>query len=72
MEDRAKYTSEFANRYGETWVLEYDYDTGQGVLRGSDVNGQSYPVVDGHAVNLLLNDEELVWLSQVWKEAISH
>jgi len=72
MENKAKYISEFANRYGESWIFEYDYDTKQGLLRGSDVNWQSYPVVEGRARNLLLNEEELLWLRQAWKEAVSN
>ena len=65
------YTSEFANRYGEKWIFEYDYATSQGVLKGSDVDWKSYPVVDGRAPDLVLNNEEIVWLRSAWAEALT-
>ena len=60
------YTSEFANRYGEKWIFEYDHTTGKGILKGSDVDWQSCDVVDGHAPNLILNNEEILWLRRAW------
>jgi hypothetical protein len=72
MDHKENYRSEFINRYGENWIFEYNYNTRKGVLRGSDVNWQPHPVVDGRVGNLLLNDEELLWLRQAWKEAVSH
>jgi Uri superfamily endonuclease len=65
------YTSGFVNRYGEEWRFEYDSSTGEGILKGSDVNWQPYRVVNGHAVGLLLNEEELAWLKKAWAEATS-
>ncbi len=41
------YTSRFTNRHGETWEFEYDPGTGDGILRGSDVDWQEYRVVGG-------------------------
>lgn len=35
---RKKYTSEFSNRCGEKWIFEYDYATGKGILKGSDID----------------------------------
>ena len=43
--------------------------TGDGVLRGSDVDWQEYRVVDGLAKGLVLNEEEMAWLRKVWTEA---
>ena len=63
------YTSRFSNRYGEEWVFHYDLATGEGILRGSDVDWQEYRVVEGRVPGLLLNDEELLWLGRVWAEA---
>jgi len=31
---------------------------------------QDYPVVDGRAIGLLFNDDELVWLRSAWESAI--
>jgi hypothetical protein len=63
------YVWHFTNRYGEQWEFTYDPATGEGVLRGSDVDWQEYAVVEGRAEGLILNDEELLWLRQVWAEA---
>jgi Uri superfamily endonuclease len=69
MDGRKIYTSTFVNRYGEEWRFEFDLSTGEGVLEGSDVSWQSFRVVNGRAVELLLNDVELAWLKKVWTEA---
>jgi hypothetical protein len=64
-----RYRAQFTNRYGEAWEFEYDAATGEGTLRGSDVDWQPYRVVGGRAVELILNDEELQWLRKAWAEA---
>ena len=43
------YTSQFSNRYGEEWEFAYDLATGEGILRGSDVDWEEYLVVEGKA-----------------------
>jgi len=65
------YTSRFTNRYGEEWQFGYDATSGEGVLRGSDVDWQAYRVVGAQAQGLVLNEEELMWLRQAWREATS-
>ena len=65
------YTSEFTNRHGEKWIFEYDYATNKGILKGSDVDWQSYDVVDGRAPDLILNNEEILWLRRAWAEAMA-
>ena len=64
------YASEFENRYGEKWIFECDHITGKGILKGSDVDWQSYDVVDGHARDFILNNEEILWLRRAWAEAV--
>ncbi|MHB1038544.1 MAG: hypothetical protein ACYC35_29105 [Pirellulales bacterium] len=59
----------FTNRYGEEWEFVYDSGTGEGILRGSDVDWQEYPVVGGLAPGLILNEEEIAWLRKTWAEA---
>ena len=66
------FTSEFTNRFGETWVFEYDYTTRKALLRGSDVDDQSYSVVDGYVPDLVLNNEEILWLRSAWAKATSN
>ena len=66
-----RYQSRFTNRYGEQWEFEFDLATGEGKLRGSDVDWEGYHVVDGNAVGLILNDEEIPWLRKAWAEATS-
>ena len=65
------YKSRFTNRYGEQWEFEFDLATGEGTLRGSDVDWEAYRVVDGNAIGLILNDEEIQWLRKAWAEATS-
>jgi len=67
----ARYTSRFANRYGEEWEFEYDPATGEGVVRGSDVDWNEYRVVRARAVGLIMNDEEILWLRKACVEATS-
>ena len=69
MTDPPPYTSRFSNRYGEEWLFEYDRRSGEGVLSGSDVDWQEYPVIGGMALGLILNDEEIYWLRRAWAEA---
>ena len=59
----------FANRYGEEWEFTFDAARKEGILRGSDVNWQAYPVFGGKASGLVLNEEEIQWLQKVWREA---
>ena len=61
----------FSNRYGEEWIFEYDPATGTGTLNGSDVDWQPHRVVDGRALGLVLNDEEISWLRRAWADAVS-
>ena len=52
-------------------MFEYDPLTGEGNLKGSDINWQSYRVIDGRATGLLLNEGELKWLKEAWNQATS-
>ncbi len=72
MSKKDNYVSEFTNRYGEEWIFEYDYTSKKGTLRGSDVDWQSYYVIDGQAEGLILNKEELTWLRKTWIDAVSN
>ena len=60
------YTSKFTNRYGEEWLFEYDGTKAEGILSGSDVDWKAFRVVDGRAIGLILNEEELTWLRACW------
>jgi hypothetical protein len=64
-----RYTSRFKNRYGEEWEFEYDPAQREGVLRGSDVDWQEYRVIGGCVPELVLNNEEILWLRKSWAEA---
>ena len=63
------YRSSLKNRFGESWEFEYDPGTGEGILRGTDVDWQEYRVLDGQVLDLILNEEEIRWLRSAWKEA---
>ena len=69
MTEGKNYCSMFTNEHGEEWQFEYSYGTGEGILKGSDVDWQTYRVVDGHALGLILSQEELLWLRKVWADA---
>ena len=71
MTDPAPYISRFTNRYGEEWQFEYDCSRAEGILSGSDVDWQKYRVVEGRALGLILNEEEIQWLRKAWLEATS-
>ena len=64
------FQSTFKNQYGETWIFEYDFNTGTGVVRGSDVDWEEYPVVEGRADDLVMHQEERDWLKSAWQEAL--
>ena len=64
------FMSRFTNRYGERWVFVYDPATGEGILRGSDVDWEEYRVIQGKVDGLILNDEEIRWLRRSWAAAI--
>ena len=59
----------YTNEYGEQWIFEYDSLTGEGILKGSEINWKSYKVIEGKVPGLLLNDGELIWLKETWKKA---
>ena len=65
------YSSRFTNQYGEEWLFEYNEATGEGVLSGSDLDWKPYPVIDGRAIDLLMSDEEIIWLRAYWAQAIA-
>ena len=71
MTDPASYISRFTNRYGEEWQFEFDCSRDEGILSGSDVDGQKYRVIEGRARGLILNEEEIQWLRKAWLEATS-
>ena len=51
-------------------MFVYDCSANTGILTGSDMDWQDYPVVDGRVIGLLFNDGELVWLRSAWESAI--
>ena len=65
-----KYTTKFRNTWGEKWIFEFDFSTNEGTLRGSDVGWHKYPVFDGRAPDLILNQDERDWLEESWAKAI--
>ena len=69
MPDPVRHTSRFTNRYGEDGQFEYDDRKQEGILCGSDVDGQRYAVIGGQARGVILNEEAIQWLRQAWAEA---
>lgn len=65
-----KYTAKFRNQFGERWIFEFDFSTNKGILKGSDVGWREYPVFDGRAPDLILDQDERDWLESSWAKAI--
>lgn len=63
------YKERFKHRYGEEWIFEYNSITGKAIVKGSDVDWREYAIIDGQAINLLLNEEESQWLRKAWIRA---
>jgi len=57
------YLGYFENPFGEQWIFTMDRDTGKAVLRGGDVGwNTSFEVLDGQVADLILGNEERLWL----------
>lgn len=54
---------------GDQWVFSFDHNSNTALVKGNDVGWESYPVVEGVAYGLEMNEEEQTWLAGVWKEA---
>lgn len=59
----------FTSRMGDQWTFLFDRNTNTAWVRGSAVDSESYPVIEGVAYGLALDNEEQTWLAGVWKEA---
>lgn len=69
---RKRYHGYFENEYGEQAIFVYDYEVREGVLWLGDAGWEHlYPVVDGDVPELILGENELVWLSNCWRSAIA-
>ncbi len=67
--EKQQYTGYFENEHGEQWVFTYDRQTRKGVLRGGDVEWQKiYEVTDG-TVQLVMAENERIWLALCWVTA---
>ena len=67
-----KFKSEHVGEHGDLWVFEYDYSTNTGIVKGPDVEWQSYAVIEGEALWLILTEGERAWLKSSWEAATSH
>lgn len=63
------YLARFTNRFGEEWEFRYDPLVKEGFLTGSDVDWQTYRVLEGKVPELILSDEEVRWLQKEWAKA---
>lgn len=64
-----KYVGYFENRFGEQWILQVDYETKDGELRGGDIGWSTvYPIRAGQlSEELILGDDEKVWITACLK-----
>ena len=57
------YIGYFENPFGEQWIFTFDRETGTAILRGGDVGwNEQFDVSDGIAGDLILGQEEQLWL----------
>lgn len=69
---RKRYHGYFENEYGEQAVFVYDYEVGEGTLWMGDAGWETpYKVTNGEVPELLLGQNEAVWLKVCWETAIS-
>ncbi|MEO8391776.1 MAG: hypothetical protein ABI700_02185 [Chloroflexota bacterium] len=68
---RKRYHGYFENEFGEQAVFVYDYEVGEGTLWMGDAGWEkSYKVVEGKVPELLMRQNEAVWLSNCWHTAV--
>ena len=61
------YIGYFENRHGEQWIFTLDRRSRTATLRGGDVGWNSeFSVVDGKVADLVLGNDELLWLRACW------
>ena len=66
-----RYHGYFENEYGEQAVFVYDYEVGEGTLWMGDAGWEKpYKVVEGKVLELMMGQNEVVWLSNCWHTAI--
>ncbi|NLW46802.1 MAG: HNH endonuclease [Firmicutes bacterium] len=63
------FKSHFRNEYGERWFFEYNYEANRAFVTGDDIGDEIYPVIEGRAPYLILNEDESVWLKSSWEKA---
>jgi hypothetical protein len=65
-----KYHGYFENAYGEQAIFIYDRETQIGTLWLGDAGWESpHKVIDGLAPDLMLSQEEEMWLQACWNAA---
>jgi hypothetical protein len=66
-----RYLGYFENHFGEQSIFVFDYAAGEGFVFSGDAGWEVYPVREGVAVELMLNEEEKRWLRNCWETALS-
>jgi hypothetical protein len=61
------YYGYFANQHGEQSIYVYDEKTGEATVRMGDAGWDNvYPIVDGRAEGLIVNEAEATWIRACW------
>lgn len=69
-DERGRYVGYFENEYGEQFLFVYDRASQTGTLWGGDLDwDEPVPVVNGLAVDTVLDEPELMWLLACWRAA---
>ena len=61
----------YTSKAGSAWCLYYDPKIGRACITGNDIGFDTYPVYDGRAKGLVLEQDELKWLANAWIELAS-
>lgn len=65
-----QYTGYFENAFGEQWIFTFDRESAKAVLRGGDAGWNTeMQVLDGRVAELVLSEEEELWLQSCWVAA---
>jgi hypothetical protein len=67
---KGKYHGYFENEHGEQAIFVYDRETKSGVVWLGDAGWEKpYKVIDGLAPELILSEQEGMWLQACWNAA---
>lgn len=71
MSSLTKFERAYTSNAGSAWRFYYDSKIGRACVAGDDIGLDVYPVYDGMAKGLVLEQDEREWLANGWLELVS-